>query len=86
LDPPQISTEQTINSFLKSPSTKKAMTHADGNSGTVMVHSQNVAELNLFSKSLVPAVPLIGGFSCFQNFLVFEEDLIQINFFTLKIF
>ena len=45
----------------------------------------NIIIKKFFSKSLIPAVPLIGGFSCFQNFLVCEEDLIQINFFALKI-
>ena len=59
--PPQISTEQTITSFLKSPSTKKAMTHADGNSGTVMVHSQNVAELNQLMGSQSPSWQLMGS-------------------------
>lgn len=45
----------------------------------------NIIIKKFFSKSLVLAVLLIGGFSCFQNFLVSEEDLIQINFFALKI-
>ena len=31
------------------------MTHADGNSGTVMVHSQNVAELNQLMGSQSPS-------------------------------
>ena len=34
---------------------KKAMTHADGNSDTVIVHSQNVAELNQLMGSQSPS-------------------------------